>query len=126
MKAQSWVAGGLGRPDGFAKGYFVRPTVFAHVRNDMTIAREEIFGPVLCIIPYENEDDAVRIANDTVYGLSGFVTSGSIERARSVAKRIRAGNVHINDARVDFGDVLVATNSRAMAASGRSRSRRIS
>jgi aldehyde dehydrogenase (NAD+) len=97
------VAGGLGRPDGFAKGYFVRPTVFAHVRNDMTIAREEIFGPVLCIIPYENEDDAVRIANDTVYGLSGFVTSGSIERARSVAKRIRAGNVHINDARVDFG-----------------------
>jgi acyl-CoA reductase-like NAD-dependent aldehyde dehydrogenase len=68
----------------------------------MTIAREEIFGPVLCIIPYENEDDAVRIANDTVYGLSGFVTSGSIERARRVAKRIRAGNVHINGARVDF------------------------
>jgi aldehyde dehydrogenase (NAD+) len=97
------VAGGPGRPDGFAKGYFVRPTVFAHVRNDMAIAREEIFGPVLCIIPYENEDDAVRIANDTAYGLSGFVTSGSIERGRSVAKRIRAGNVHINGARVDFG-----------------------
>jgi aldehyde dehydrogenase (NAD+) len=97
------VAGGPGRPDGFAKGYFVRPTVFANVRNDMTVAREEIFGPVLCIIPYENEDDAVRIANDTAYGLSGFVTSGSMERARSVAKRIRAGNVHINGARVDFG-----------------------
>jgi aldehyde dehydrogenase (NAD+) len=97
------VAGGLGRPHGITKGYFVKPTIFADVQNDMTIAREEIFGPVLCIIPYETEDDAVRIANDTPYGLSGFVTSGSIERARRVAKRIRAGNVHINGARVDFG-----------------------
>jgi len=97
------VTGGLGRPDGLTKGYFVRPTVFADVRNDMTIAREEIFGPVLCIIPYENEEDAVRIANDTPYGLAGFVTSGDIERARRVAKRIRSGNVHINGARVDFG-----------------------
>ena len=97
------VAGGPGRPDGLTKGYFVKPTVFADVSNDMTIAREEIFGPVLCIIPYENEDDAVQIANDTPYGLSGFVTSGDIERARRVAKRIRAGNVHINGARVDFG-----------------------
>jgi aldehyde dehydrogenase (NAD+) len=97
------VAGGPGRPDGFAKGYFVKPTVFADVRNDMTIAREEIFGPVLSIIPYENEDDAVRIANDTPYGLSGFVTSGNLERAGRVAKRIRSGNVHVNGARVDFG-----------------------
>jgi aldehyde dehydrogenase (NAD+) len=97
------VAGGPGRPDRLTKGYFVKPTVFANVRNNMTIAREEIFGPVLCIIPYENEDDAVQIANDTPYGLSGFVTSGDIERARRVAKRIRAGNVHINGARVDFG-----------------------
>jgi aldehyde dehydrogenase (NAD+) len=97
------VAGGPGRPDRLTKGYFVKPTVFADVRNDTTIAREEIFGPVLCIIPYENEDDAVHIANDTPYGLSGFVTSGDIERARRVAKRIRAGNVHINGARVDFG-----------------------
>jgi len=97
------VAGGLGRPDGLTKGYFVKPTVFADVHNDMTIAREEIFGPVLCIIPYENEDDAVRIANDTPYGLSGFVTSRDIGRARRVAKRIRAGNVHINGARIDFG-----------------------
>ena len=97
------IIGGPGRPDGLTKGYFVKPTVFADVRNDMTIAREEIFGPVLCIIPYENEEDAVRIANDTPYGLSGFVTSGSMERARRVAKRIRAGNVHINGARVDFG-----------------------
>ncbi len=97
------VTGGPGRPDGISKGFFVKPTVFAPVRNDMTIAREEIFGPVLCMIGYENEDDAVRIANDTPYGLSGYVTSGNIERARRVARKIRAGNVHINGARLDFG-----------------------
>ena len=97
------VIGGSGRPAGLSKGYFAKPTVFADVRNDMTIAREEIFGPVLCILPYEDEDDAVRIANDSPYGLSGFVTSADPERARRVAKRIRAGNVHINNARVDFG-----------------------
>jgi aldehyde dehydrogenase (NAD+) len=97
------VAGGPGRPDGLTKGYFVKPTVFMDVDNDMTIAREEIFGPVLCIIPYEDEEDAIRIANDTPYGLSGFVTSGSRERAGRVAKRIRSGNVHVNGARVDFG-----------------------
>jgi aldehyde dehydrogenase (NAD+) len=74
-------AGGTGRPDGLTKGYFVKPTVFADVRNDMTIAREEIFGPVLCMIPYENEEDAVRIANDTPYGLSGFVTSKTRTRS---------------------------------------------
>jgi aldehyde dehydrogenase (NAD+) len=96
------VAGGPGRPDGLTKGYFVKPTVFTDVRNDMTIAREEIFGPVLVIIPYEDDDDAVRIANDTPYGLSGFVTSGDLARARRVAKRIRSGNVHINGARPDF------------------------
>jgi aldehyde dehydrogenase (NAD+) len=97
------VAGGPERPEGMSKGYFVRPTVFADVRNDMTIAREEIFGPVLSMIPYEDEADAVRIANDTVYGLSGFVSSGDIEHARRVATQIRSGNVHINNARVDFG-----------------------
>jgi aldehyde dehydrogenase (NAD+) len=97
------IAGGPGRPEGINKGYFVKPTVFADVSNDMVIAREEIFGPVLCIISYETEDDAVRIANDTPYGLSGFVTSGDRERAGRVAKRIRSGNVHINGARVDFG-----------------------
>ena len=96
------VAGGPGRPGGLSKGYFVKPTVFSDVRNDMTIAREEIFGPVLCILPYEDENDAVRIANDTPYGLSGYVTSRDLERARGVAKRLRAGNVHINSARVDF------------------------
>ena len=97
------IAGGPERPEGMSKGYFVKPTIFAEVRNDMTIAREEIFGPVLCMIPYEDEPDAVRIANDTPYGLSGFVTAGDIERARRVAKQIRSGNVHINNARVDFG-----------------------
>jgi aldehyde dehydrogenase (NAD+) len=96
------VTGGLGRPEGRTKGYFVKPTVFADVRNDMTIAREEIFGPVLTIIPYEDEEDAVRIANDSPYGLSGYVTSGDIERARRVARRVRSGNVHINGARLDF------------------------
>jgi aldehyde dehydrogenase (NAD+) len=96
------VAGGLGRPDGIEKGYFVKPTVFANVSNNMTIAREEIFGPVLCMIPYDNEEDAVRIANDTPYGLSGYVSSRELERARRVAKRIRSGNVHINGARLDF------------------------
>ena len=96
------VAGGTGRPEGISKGYFVKPTVFTDVRNDMVIAREEIFGPVLSIIAYEDEEEAVRIANDTVYGLSGYVTSGDLERARRVAKRIRSGNVHINGARIDF------------------------
>ncbi|HYD48870.1 MAG TPA: aldehyde dehydrogenase family protein [Terriglobales bacterium] len=96
------VAGGPGRPEGIDKGYFVRPTIFANVRNDMTIAREEIFGPVLSIIPYEDEEDAVRIANDTPYGLSGYVTAGDLERARKIARRIRSGNVHVNNARPDF------------------------
>ena len=96
------IAGGPGRPEGISRGYFVRPTIFTDVRNEMTIAREEVFGPVLCIVSYEDEDDAVRIANDTPYGLSGYVASGDLERARRVAKRIRSGNVHINGARVDF------------------------
>jgi aldehyde dehydrogenase (NAD+) len=85
------------------KGYYVKPTVFANVQNDMAIAREEIFGPVLSIVAYEDEDDAVRIANDTPYGLSGYITSKDIEHARRIAKRIRSGNVHINGARLDFG-----------------------
>ncbi len=95
-------AGGVGRPEGFNRGYYVKPTVFANVTNDMVIAREEIFGPVLTILPYDSEEDAIRIANDTVYGLSGYVQSGSVERARAAAKRIRAGNVHINGAGADF------------------------
>ena len=81
------VIGGPGRPDGLDKGYFVKPTVFANVNNNMTIAREEIFGPVLVMIPYRDEEEAIRIANDTVYGLSGYVYSGNIENARRVAAR---------------------------------------
>lgn len=96
------ITGGLGRPQGIAKGYFAKPTVFAGVHNGMTIAREEIFGPVLCIIPYADEEEAIRIANDTLTGLSAWVCGTEIERARSIAKRIRAGNVHINGARPDF------------------------
>jgi betaine-aldehyde dehydrogenase len=90
------VAGGVEQPEGLAKGYFVKPTVFANVKNDMTIAQEEIFGPVLCIIPYEDEEDAIRIANDTIYGLAGGVWSGDPERAKRVARRMRTGQVDIN------------------------------
>jgi aldehyde dehydrogenase (NAD+) len=93
--------GGLGKPDGLETGYYVQPTVFSHVSNDMTIAREEIFGPVLVMIGYENDDDAVRIANDTNYGLSGYI-SGSGDRANAMARRIRSGNVHVNGAGPDF------------------------
>ena len=96
------VAGGLGRPEGFNKGYFARPTVFADVSNDMTIAREEIFGPVLVMIPYDTVADAVEMANDTVYGLSGYVQSSNIEKAREVASQLRTGNVHVNGAGADF------------------------
>ncbi len=96
------VAGGPGRPNGIERGYYVRPTVFANVKNDMTIAREEIFGPVLCILPYESEEDAVRIANDTPYGLSGYVASADPAHALRVASRLRAGNVHLNGAGPDF------------------------
>ena len=95
------VAGGPGKPEGLDTGYYIRPTVFSHVTNDMTIAREEIFGPVLVLIGYEDDDDAVRIANDTVYGLSGYV-SGSPDRAKAVARRVRSGNVHVNGAGPDF------------------------
>jgi aldehyde dehydrogenase (NAD+) len=96
------VTGGTGRPEGIERGYFVRPTVFGNVRNDMTIAREEIFGPVLSILPYRDEEDAIRIANETPYGLSNYVSSGNLERARRVALRLRSGNVHVNGAGADF------------------------
>jgi acyl-CoA reductase-like NAD-dependent aldehyde dehydrogenase len=78
------------------------PTVFTDVNNRMTIAQEEIFGPVLCIIPYDDEDEAVAVANDSPYGLAAFVSSRNLQHARRVANRLRAGNVHINNARVDF------------------------
>lgn len=95
------IAGGPGRPEGLDKGYYVQPTVFANVNNDMTVAREEIFGPVLCILAYADEADAVSIANDTDYGLSGYV-SGEPEHAQSVARQLRTGNVHLNGAGPDF------------------------
>jgi aldehyde dehydrogenase (NAD+) len=116
------LSGGLGRPDGVDRGYFVKPTIFSGVRNDMTIAREEIFGPVLCIIPYEDEEDAVRIANDTPYGLSGYVTSGDLDHARRVGKRLRSGNVRLNGARIDFagcfGGFKQSGNGREWGESG--------
>ena len=110
------VTGGLGLPEGLNKGFYVRPTVFADVTNDMTIAREEIFGPVLSIIGYKNEDDAVSIANDTPYGLAGYVSGGSVENARRVARRLRAGNVNLNGAQNErsapFGGYKQSGNGR--------------
>jgi aldehyde dehydrogenase (NAD+) len=95
------VVGGPGKPAGLEAGSYAKPTVFADVNNNMTIARQEIFGPVLCMIPYDSIDEAVQIANDTVYGLSAYVYGGSPESALAVGKRLRAGMVHINGAGLD-------------------------
>jgi acyl-CoA reductase-like NAD-dependent aldehyde dehydrogenase len=92
------VAGGEDPPEGLDRGYFVKPTVFSEVKPDMTIAQEEIFGPVLALMPYEDEEEAVRIANDTIYGLAGGVWSGDPEHAKRVARRIRTGQIEINGA----------------------------
>ena len=116
------VVGGTGRPDGLKKGYYVRPTIFANVNNQMTIAREEIFGPVLVMIPYETEEEAVRIANDTPYGLSGYVFGRTVEDARRVAARLRTGMVHLNGAGIDFaapfGGYRQSGNGREWGAKG--------
>lgn len=113
------VTGGTGRPESLPRGYYVRPTVFGDVTNNMTIAREEIFGPVLSILSYEDEEDAVRIANDTIYGLAAYVQSQDIERARRVARRLRAGSVYINypewDTRAPFGGYKQSGNGREYA-----------
>ena len=109
------VVGGPGRPDGIDKGYYVKPTVFANVTNDMTIAREEIFGPVLCILGYDDLDEALAIANDTDYGLAGYVSGADLDQARSVARRIRAGSVAINhgfDMNAPFGGYKRSGNGR--------------
>jgi aldehyde dehydrogenase (NAD+) len=110
------VTGGDGRPPGLSRGWYVRPTVFAGVRNEMTVAREEIFGPVLAILPYGTEDDAVRIANDTPYGLAAYVWASDLAVARRVAARIRAGMVHINGASMElnapFGGFKQSGNGR--------------
>ena len=92
------VAGGPGRPEGIDRGFFVKPTVFADVHNGMRIAREEIFGPVLSMIPFKDLDDAIAIANDTPYGLAAYLFTSDLDKARSVARRLRAGSVHINGA----------------------------
>ena len=97
------LAGGPGKPDGFDTGWFVKPTVFADVTNDMRIAREEIFGPVLVIIPFDDEAEAIAIANDTPYGLAAFLQTGDPERAERVAAQLRAGAVHINGGGFGYG-----------------------
>ena len=116
------VCGGPGLPEGIERGYFVRPTVFSEANNQMTIAREEIFGPVLTMIPYDTEEEAIAIANDTPYGLAGYVQSGDIAHARKVASKIRAGNIHINGASggmdVPFGGFKQSGNGREWGAHG--------
>ncbi|KJM66935.1 aldehyde dehydrogenase [Pluralibacter gergoviae] len=96
------VLGGTGRPEGVQQGYYVKPTIFSRITPDMAIAREEIFGPVLCIMPYDDEDQAIDIANGSDYGLAAYVQSANPERARAIARRLRAGQVHINYPPVDF------------------------
>lgn len=96
------ICGGPGKPQGLETGYYVRPTIFAPVTNDMTIAREEVFGPVLSILLYSNEEEAIAMANDSIYGLSGYVSSSSLDRARQVARKLRTGMVHLNGASTDF------------------------
>ncbi len=116
------ITGGAEPPEGLEKGYYVRPTVFGNVSNDMTIAQEEIFGPVLSIIPYEDEEDAIRIANDSVYGLAGGVWSADEDRAKRVAKRMRTGQVDINGGAYNplapFGGYKQSGNGREMGKYG--------
>ena len=110
------VAGGPGLPEGVNKGFYVRPTIFADVKPDMTISREEIFGPVLVIIGAQDESEAVKIANDTPYGLAGYVSAPTIEKAREVGRKIRAGNVNLqgvpNDRTAPFGGYKQSGNGR--------------
>ncbi len=116
------VTGGAEMPDGRNAGYFVKPTIFADVRNDMTIAQDEIFGPVLCIIPYDSEEEAVEIANDTIFGLSGAVDSGDPERAKAVARQIRTGQVAVNggafNVAAPFGGYKQSGNGRELGPHG--------
>ncbi|MBU4433455.1 MAG: aldehyde dehydrogenase family protein [Alphaproteobacteria bacterium] len=110
------VTGGTGRPEGLDKGYYVKPTVFANVTNDMTIAKEEIFGPVVSIIGYDTVDEAIKVGNDTEYGLAAYVSGGDLDAARKVASRLRAGQVNINGAGPDmmapFGGYKMSGNGR--------------
>jgi len=108
--------GGVGRPDGIERGYYAKPTVFANVTNDMMVAREEVFGPVLAIMPYDSEEQAIAIANDSPYGLAAYVQSGKLEHARAVATQLRAGNVFLNgnnyDPNAPFGGYKQSGNGR--------------
>ena len=97
------LTGGLGKPDGLEVGWFVKPTIFCDANNNMRVAREEIFGPVLVVIPFETESEAIQIANDTPYGLASFLQTGDSDRAQRVAKKLRAGSVHLNGAGVEYG-----------------------
>ena len=110
------VLGGPGKPEGLTRGYYVRPTIFAGVSNGMTIAREEIFGPVLAILPFETEEEAIRIANDTPYGLAAYVSGSDLAQVRRVAGQIRAGMIHLNDApmglNAPFGGFKQSGNGR--------------
>ena len=110
------LVGGEGRPRGLDRGWFAQPTVFTGVNNDMRIAREEIFGPVLCVIPYDDEEEAISIANDTSYGLQAYVESVDVAHARQVAERLESGRVVINGARTNPWRLLAASNSPASAA----------
>lgn len=116
------VCGGTGRPDGLSVGYFVKPTIFANATNDMAIAKTEIFGPVLVILPYDTEEEAVAMANDTTYGLSGYVEAESLDRAFAVGSRLRVGQVHLNGAEVDlaapFGGYKQSGNGREWGPEG--------
>ncbi|HEX4097380.1 MAG TPA: aldehyde dehydrogenase family protein, partial [Caulobacteraceae bacterium] len=110
------VTGGLGKPEGLETGYFVKPTILANVTNDMAVAREEIFGPVLCILGYDTLDQAIEIGNDTDYGLAGYVQSKDIDKARAVGREIRAGYISLNNAGLDlnvpFGGYKQSGNGR--------------
>ena len=116
------VCGGTGLPEGFNKGCYIRPTVFADVHNDMQIAQEEVFGPVIAIIPFKDEEDAIKIANDTIYGLSAFMHSTDEDRIKRVIKRLRAGSVNINGAAADydvpFGGYKASGNGKENGAFG--------
>lgn len=110
------IAGGPGKPKGLETGYYAKPTIFADVNNEMTIAREEVFGPVLVMIPYQYEEDAIRIANDTPYGLSAYIQTGDVARGKRIARRLRAGMVRINHAphsyNAPFGGYKQSGNGR--------------
>ena len=116
------VCGGVGRPDGLDKGYFIKPTVFSDVNNDMTIAREEIFGPVLTMLPYNTIEEAIEIANDTPYGLAGYVQGDDMDKVMEVASQIRAGNINLNgksgDLLTPFGGYKQSGNGREWGAHG--------